>query len=59
MSEDREALFNGNGLFVPANLGDDDEIMCEECGMIFTIIWRRDAVYTCPEYCPFCGANDD
>jgi hypothetical protein len=28
---------------------------CSSCDMRFQLIWQRNAVYSGPEFCPFCG----
>lgn len=35
----------------------DEEVQCDSCEMIFTIIFNRNPVYDQPELCPFCGED--
>lgn len=39
------------------NDGDETEgqVKCESCEVIYTVIWHRNPIYDCFEYCPFCG----
>ena len=34
----------------------DEEIMCDECEVVFTLIYNNDG-FTRMEYCPFCGSE--
>lgn len=38
------------------NFGTDlPNLQCNNCDMIFSIVWNRNPIYDQPEYCPFCG----
>lgn len=34
---------------------DDNEVQCDECESIFTIVFQRQAAEGRVEFCPFCG----
>lgn len=38
------------------NMGDElPNLECDNCDMVFSVVWQRNPIYDEPEYCPFCG----
>ena len=38
---------------------DDEFVRCDECDMIFSVVFNRNPIYDCVQYCPFCGAENE
>lgn len=42
-------------ILIDVDMGEDNEVMCSECEVVFTVYWRRDGITHGLCFCPFCG----